>query len=249
MNKCKINQLTLEGELIQEHESTKVAARSVQGEGAAISHAAMKNKPYKGFLWQYAEPKPIRRPKIEVLEEMNLQLIEDLENRIDELEDYYITSKIRQIQYNNDTINEILMQEQPIEKKKGHGRPPISIDMYNKDNQFIKRFESIKQASEETKDPVDKIRATLNGKLSLTPHGYYFKKVDETNKKDKRDKNENDDETAAEYLDFYIPRNREDKKKLLYNYVTTRLENYYFQLTKKEAIMHKQFLTKLIKSL
>lgn len=247
MNKCKINQLTLEGELIQEHESTKAAARSVQGEGAAISHAAIKNKSYKGFLWQYAEPKPIRRSKIEILTEWNLQLIEDLEERIDELEDFYVTSKIKQIIYNNDTINELLMQEEPQRKGNRNGRPPIRVNQYNKDGQLLKTFNSIKEASEETKDPVDKIRATLNGKLSLTPHGFYYTKVDAKTKQ-KETKDDEDDKTIDENF-FYIPKDKENRKKMLKNYIESRLGTYMMRLTKHQQILERKFLQTIIKSL
>ena len=248
MNKRAILQLTLEGNLIREFESSKEAARYLGCEGSSICQSCKKEKPFRGFLWKYKTALPPRRSKIEILEEWNINLLQDLEDRIDELEDYYITSKIHQIIFNNDCINELLMQEEEQPKKKGHGRPPTQVDMFNKDGQFIKRFESIKQASEETKDPQDKIRGTLNGKLNLTPHGFYYTKV-ETDKKDKRDKNESEDETAADDLGFYIPRSKEDRKKMLFNYVSTRLENFYYQLPKKHQIQHKQFLARLIKSL
>ena len=247
MNKRVILQLSLEGELIREHESTKAAARCLGCEGTSISQACKKEKPFRGYYFKYKTPLPPRRSKIEILEEWNINLLQDLEERIDELPRYYITSKIHQIILNNDTINQ-MEQEEPQRKGNRNGRPPIQVDMYNRDNQFLKRFESIKQASIETGEKVEIIRATLNGKLAYTPHDHYFKKVD-TKTKRTRDKNENDDETAADYLDFYIPRGREDRKKLLYNYITTRLENFYYQLPKKQQIQHKQFLTKLIKSL
>ena len=241
----------LEGNLIREFESSKEGARFLNCEGSSLCQSAIKNKQFRGYYFKYKIPLPPRRDKIEILEEWNIQLIQDLEERINELEDYYITSKIHQVMLNNNTINELKQSmDEPIEKKKGHGRPPIRVSQYNKDGQLLKTFNSIKEASEETKDPVDKIRQTLNGKLSLTPHNFYYQKVDETKTKTTRDKNENDDETAAEYLDFYIPRDKESRKKLLYNYVMTRWDDYFMmRLTKKQQLQHKTFITKLIKSL
>lgn len=247
MNKRAILQLDLQGNIIQEHESTKMAARSVQGEGAAISHAAIKNKPYKGFLWKYAEPLPPRRSKIEILEEWNINLIQDLEERINELPRYYITSKIHQIQYNNDTINEILMQEQeqPIEKKTGHGRPSIPIKQFNEHGQYIKTFASIKEASIETNETPDKIRSVINGKTQLTPRGWHYKKVEtKTKQKETKEKEETIDENF-----FYMPKDKENRKKMLKNYIESRLGTYMMHLTKHQQILERKFLQTIIKSL
>lgn len=245
MNKRPIMQYTLQGELIQEHESTKAAARSLGCEGTSISHAAIKNKPYKGYLWKYKEPLPPRRSKIEILEEWNIALIEDLENRIDELPRYYITSKVRQIILNNNTINELMQEEQPIEKKHGHGRPSIPIKQFNEHGQYIKTFASIKEASIETNETPDKIRAVINGKTQLTPRGWHYKKVEtKTKQKDTEEKEETIDENF-----FYMPKDKENRKKMLKNYIESRLGTYMMHLTKHQQILERKFLQTIIKSL
>ena len=247
MNKRLIDQYTLEGEYVQTFESSKAAARSVQGEGSSICQACMKNKPFRGYLWKYKIPLPPRRDKKEVLEELNLALLQDLEERIDKLPRYIVELKIKQIILNNDTINE-LMQEEPQRKGNRNGRPPIRVNQYNKDGQLLKTFNSIKEASEETKDPVDKIRATLNGKLGLTPHGFYYTKVDAKTKQKETKDDEDDKETIDENF-FYIPRDKENRKKMLKNYIESRLGTYMMHLTKHQQILERKFLQTIIKSL
>jgi hypothetical protein len=49
--------------------------------------------------------------------------------------------------------------------------------------------------------------------------------------------------------DFYIPQNKEERRILLKQYISTKLTDDWLRLPKKQADMERRFLRKLIDSL
>ena len=49
--------------------------------------------------------------------------------------------------------------------------------------------------------------------------------------------------------DFYIPQNKEERRILLKQYISTKLTDDWLKMSKKQATMERRFLRKLIDSL
>jgi hypothetical protein len=138
-------------------------------------------------------------------------------------------------------------------------RPPRSCHVY-KDGECIKHFDMLAKASDYTNESVPIMRRSLELKKP-TKRGYLYtdnqltqKEIYEiyahvTPRKKCNVEQKAKQNHPSEDLGFYIPTAKEDKKKLLKQYISANLTKKWLQMSVKQADMERRFLRNLVDSL
>lgn len=189
--KTKIYQFTLDGELIKQHASIKDAYLSVNGTRSGLQNMLKgKNKTYKGYYWNYENIfnyVPAKDVRIRIDQySLNGKFIKTYDSAKDARVSVGATNshsiiKVCQGQfiqafgyiwrYNGDAFDKYQNFVKLKENNFSYGKP---VDMYTLNKEYVRSFDSMKQAEEETGARASNISACCLGKVKAA-NGYIFR--------------------------------------------------------------------------